>query len=140
MAAVKKTPVAKTKVTPTVEKEEVNLNEELELLRQEIQALKDSRGDTVPDNMDKITEDYAMKVKKYCDEAEKVELTIPFNESNPADDIFEVNISGYKWQIRRGEPTMVPKPIADVYNESYRDTIRATNRIKFDAKKPILSL
>lgn len=134
MAAIKKTPVAKTKVTPKVEKEDVNLSEELEALRQELEDIKARKGSEAPSDVHKMAEDFGMKVKRQCDEGEKVKLTIPFN-AHGEDEIVEINLSGYKWQIRRGEETTVPKAIADIWNESYRNTLAAERKITDKGKE-----
>ncbi len=145
MAAIEKKNTKLIKEDVIEEKEVLDnsneqLKEELKVLREELREMKRTIPEAPTTDVDRAVEDFAMKVKRQCELEVKVPLTIPFNEANPDDDIVEINISGYKWQIRRGEETMVPKSIAEAYNDSFRRTVAAARGLKFDTKNPVMIL
>lgn len=75
-------------------------------------------------------DDVARRTKEQMKTFDQVDIFIPLDPTNPADDIYPVNINGYTIQIPKGKPYKVPKPFYDVWLESYNASMRASGMIK----------
>ena len=138
MAAPRKT-IAKTKKVELVdiplEVEEIEEETEVE----EVKELK-----SVSNKLDNqnAPRKFAYSVKEQLEQEPKMKIFIPVDEMNPELTIAEINLSGYKYQIPRGEEYEVPKSIYEIWKESYEKTLRAERRIAEAGKmkEPIASL
>ena len=136
MAAPRKT-ITKTKKAEPVD---IPLDiEELEEVEEEAEERKPVSNIQEHKN---TAMDYAYKVKEQLEKEPKVKIFIPVDEMNPDLTIAEINLSGYKYQIPRGEEYEVPKSIYEIWKESYEKTLRAERRIAEAGKmkEPIASL
>lgn len=136
MAAPRKT-ITKTKKTEPVD---IPLDiEELEEVEEEVEERKPVSNKLENQNAPKK---FAYSVKEQLEKEPKVKIFIPVDEMNPELTIAEINLSGYKYQIPRGEEYEVPKSIYEIWKESYEKTLRAERRIAEAGKmkEPIASL
>ena len=136
MATARKT-ITKTKKTEPVD---IPLDiEELEEAEEEVEERKPVSNKLENQNAPKK---FAYSVKEQLEEETKVKIFIPVDEMNPELTIAEINLSGYKYQIPRGEEYEVPKSIYEIWKESYEKTLRAERRIAEAGKmkEPIASL
>ena len=136
MAAPRKT-ITKTKKAEPVD---IPLDiEELEEVEEEVEERKPVSNKLENQNAPKK---FAYSVKEQLEEETKVKIFIPVDEMNPELTIAEINLSGYKYQIPRGEEYEVPKSIYEIWKESYEKTLRAERRIAEAGKmkEPIASL
>ena len=136
MATARKT-VTKTK---KVEPVDIPLDiEELEEVEEEVEERKPVSNKLENQNAPKK---FAYSVKEQLEKEPKVKIFIPVDEMNPELTIAEINLSGYKYQIPRGEEYEVPKSIYEIWKESYEKTLRAERRIAEAGKmkEPIASL
>ena len=136
MAAPRKT-IAKSKKAEPVD---IPLDiEELEEVEEEVEERKPVSNKLENQNAPKK---FAYSVKEQLEKEPKVKIFIPVDEMNPELTIAEINLSGYKYQIPRGEEYEVPKSIYEIWKESYEKTLRAERRIAEAGKmkEPIASL
>ena len=136
MAAPRKT-ITKTKKAEPVD---IPLDiEEVEEVEEEVEERKPVSNKL--ENQNAPTK-FAYSVKEQLEEEPKVKIFIPVDEMNPELTIAEINLSGYKYQIPRGEEYEVPKSIYEIWKESYEKTLRAERRIAEAGKmkEPIASL
>lgn len=136
MATARKT-ITKTKKAEPVD---IPLDiEELEEVEEEVEERKPVSNKLENQNAPKK---FAYSVKEQLEKEPKVKIFIPVDEMNPELTIAEINLSGYKYQIPRGEEYEVPKSIYEIWKESYEKTLRAERRIAEAGKKkePIASL
>lgn len=136
MATARKT-ITKTKKAEPVD---IPLDiEELEEVEEEVEERKPVSNKLENQNAPKK---FAYSVKEQLEEETKVKIFIPVDEMNPELTIAEINLSGYKYQIPRGEEYEVPKSIYEIWKESYEKTLRAERRIAEAGKmkEPIASL
>ena len=136
MAAPRKT-ITKTKKAELVD---IPLDiEELEEIEEEVEERKPVSNKLENQNAPKK---FAYSVKEQLEKEPKVKIFIPVDEMNPELTIAEINLSGYKYQIPRGEEYEVPKSIYEIWKESYEKTLRAERRIAEAGKmkEPIASL
>ena len=140
MAAPRKT-ITKTKKTEPVD---IPLDiEELEEVEAEVEEEVEERR-PVSNKLENqnAPKKFAYSVKEQLEKEPKVKIFIPVDEMNPDLTIAEINLSGYKYQIPRGEEYEVPKSIYEIWKESYEKTLRAERRIAEAGKmkEPIASL
>jgi hypothetical protein len=136
MATARKT-ITKTKKAEPVD---IPLDiEELEEVEEEVEERKPVSNKLENQNAPKK---FAYSVKEQLEKEPKVKIFIPVDEMNPELTIAEINLSGYKYQIPRGEEYEVPKSIYEIWKESYEKTLRAERRIAEAGKmkEPIASL
>lgn len=136
MATARKT-ITKTKKAEPVD---IPLDiEELEEVEEEVEERKPVSNKLENQNAPKK---FAYSVKEQLEKEPKVKIFIPVDEMNPDLTIAEINLSGYKYQIPRGEEYEVPKSIYEIWKESYEKTLRAERRIAEAGKmkEPIASL
>ena len=136
MATARKT-ITKTKKAESVD---IPLDiEELEEVEEEVEERKPVSNKLDNQNAPKK---FAYSVKEQLEKEPKVKIFIPVDEMNPELTIAEINLSGYKYQIPRGEEYEVPKSIYEIWKESYEKTLRAERRIAEAGKmkEPIASL
>ena len=136
MATARKT-ITKTKKAEPVD---IPLDiEELEEVEEEVEERKPVSNNLENQNAPKK---FAYSVKEQLEKEPKVKIFIPVDEMNPELTIAEINLSGYKYQIPRGEEYEVPKSIYEIWKESYEKTLRAERRIAEAGKmkEPIASL
>lgn len=74
--------------------------------------------------------------KEYLDKQPKVSIMIPEDPLNP-DDVVPIGINGVIYAIPRGQMFEVPKPIADIWNNSYKETQKANQKIRKSMEKDI---
>ena len=140
MAAPRKT-ITKTKKTEPVD---IPLDiEELEEVEAEVEEEVEERR-PVSNKLENqnAPKKFAYSVKEQLEKEPKVKIFIPVDEMNPDLTIAEINLSGYKYQIPKGEEYEVPKSIYEIWKESYEKTLRAERRIAEAGKmkEPIASL
>ena len=113
--------------------------EEVEEVEEEVEERKPVSNKLENQNAPKK---FAYSVKEQLEKEPKVKIFIPVDEMNPELTIAEINLSGYKYQIPRGEEYEVPKSIYEIWKESYEKTLRAERRIAEAGKmkEPIASL
>ena len=142
MATARKT-IAKTKKVELVdiplEVEEIEEETEVEEVEEVAEGRKPVSNKLENQNAPKK---FAYSVKEQLEKEPKVKIFIPVDEMNPELTIAEINLSGYKYQIPRGEEYEVPKSIYEIWKESYEKTLRAERRIAEAGKmkEPIASL
>ena len=129
-------------ITKTKKAEPVDIPldiEELEEVEEEVEERKPVSNKLENQNAPKK---FAYSVKEQLEKEPKVKIFIPVDEMNPELTIAEINLSGYKYQIPRGEEYEVPKSIYEIWKESYEKTLRAERRIAEAGKmkEPIASL
>ena len=140
MATARKT-ITKTKKAEPVD---IPLDiEELEEIEEEVEEEVEERK-PVSNKLENqnAPKKFAYSVKEQLEKEPKVKIFIPIDEMNPELTIAEINLSGYKYQIPRGEEYEVPKSIYEIWKESYEKTLRAERRIAEAGKmkEPIASL
>ena len=133
---------ARKTITKTKKDEPVDIPldiEELEEVDEEVEERKPVSNKLENQNAPKK---FAYSVKEQLEKEPKVKIFIPVDEMNPELTIAEINLSGYKYQIPRGEEYEVPKSIYEIWKESYEKTLRAERRIAEAGKmkEPIASL
>ena len=133
---------ARKTITKTKKDEPVDIPldiEELEEVEEEVEERKPVSNKLENQNAPKK---FAYSVKEQLEKEPKVKIFIPVDEMNPELTIAEINLSGYKYQIPRGEEYEVPKSIYEIWKESYEKTLRAERRIAEAGKmkEPIASL
>ena len=136
MATARKT-ITKTKKAEPID---IPLDiEEVEEVEEEVEERKPVSNKLENQNAPKK---FAYSVKEQLEKEPKVKIFIPVDEMNPELTIAEINLSGYKYQIPRGEEYEVPKSIYEIWKESYEKTLRAERRIAEAGKmkEPIASL
>lgn len=75
--------------------------------------------------------------KAQLDEMPKATIYIPEDPLNP-DDVVPIGINGVVYAVPRGQEFQVPKPIADIWNESNKLTIAANRKIKISEKRDVV--
>lgn len=119
--------------------------EELELLKAEIrkdieedirkeveEKIKleaESKLDSIPINSEKELAKAEKTMKERLAEEEKVLIFVP-EDATGETQVVTVAINGVQYAIPRGKEFLVPKPIKEVWDRSYSETIKATRRIK----------
>ena len=115
---------------------------EIEALRAEIEKLN-AKIDASPEakkpvrnlSLDEIAKRTREDLKAYP----KVPIFIPFDQSNPHLKVFPIQLNGFTFNVPMGEQYDVPKPIADIWKQSYQADIKASGMMK-DGKDPIAEL
>lgn len=133
--------MAKT-LTRTKKAEVVEIPTEVEEI-EEVEEVEEVKPVAATKNDNQNTaKQFAYSVKAQLEKEKKVKIFIPVDERNPDLNIMEINLSGYKYQIPRGEEYEVPQSIYDIWKESYERTLRAERRISDAGKldKPIANL
>lgn len=75
-------------------------------------------------------------LRQQLDEFPKVPIEIPEDPNNP-DDVVPVGWNGIIYTIPRGQQFEVPKPIYDIWKDSYQKTKEVNKRIRESIKKEI---
>lgn len=129
-----KKPIAKTKKV-----ELIDVPVEVEEIEETVEERKPVS--TKVENQNAVR-GFAQKVKEQLEKEKKVNIFIPVDEMNPDLDIFEINLSGYKYQIPRGQEFQVPVSIYEIWKESYEKTLRAERKIAEigKMKEPVANL
>ena len=95
------------------------LNEKLEKfskLQSEIESSVSSIK--LPDLTEKELIDNSLKIKEQLDKMPKKHVRIPIDEKNKKDMFVPVTISGYTYQIQRGESVEVPEEVERILIEA----------------------
>lgn len=95
-----------------------------------------AKKETTEEQLEMLEQDYeqqarndeknAMQVLK---EMEQVALFIPNDPVNKADKMVPVGFNGVIWPVMRGKQVMVPKVIAEIWNDSYERTVAVEERM-----------
>lgn len=64
-------------------------------------------------------------------------IFVPEDQSNPEDKVVSVGVNGIIFSIPRGQPTSVPKAVAEVWNDSFLRTKEANARIDRSTREEI---
>ena len=138
MANIKKTPIKTTEAEPVEVEETISL-EEFEELRAELKKLRDKMNEApthIPETpeVDKFAErnfeQIALNTKADLEKAEKVNIIFPSDPTNPYDDIQYFNLNGMIYQFPKGEEVQVPRPLYEIWKDSYNRTKKGEARVK----------
>jgi len=77
-----------------------------------------------------------LSVKAQLDACDKVPIMIPYDPMNP-DDVVPIGLNGVIYAIPRGKEFMVPKPIYEIWKNSYMETVKANEKAKKLMEKEI---
>lgn len=127
--------IARTKTTSKAKP----VIEEVEVVEVEEEVVEEMTVAKAKKTLQNQVEKFAYKVKEQCDNAPKKSIFIPTDDRNPDIDSLEINLSGYRYFIPRGVECEVPKPIYDIWKESYEKTLAAERKI-VRAKDPVANL
>lgn len=84
----------------------------------EIAKQAESLEKKLPEITDKMLTESSLKVKEQLDKMPKKHVRIPIDERNPKDLVVPVTISGYTYQIKRGESVEVPEEVERILIEA----------------------
>lgn len=100
---------------------ELKIDSKLEELKNR-EAELDKKIESIEVKLPEITEAELIKnslsVKEQLDKMPKKSVRIPINEQNPKDLVVPVTISGYTFQIKRGESVEVPEEVERILIEA----------------------
>lgn len=115
----------------TTKKETVELKDNNEQLNIESTETVEKEVEKVADNAqsEKVLRKEELSMKQKLEAEEQVSLLIPYDSLNP-DDVVPIGLNGVVYLIPRGKEFMVPKPIADIWNYSYKKTLEAENKAR----------
>lgn len=123
-----KTAVEETENTTAVDEKLKLIDEKLKELDEKSKELEEKTAaydkkvaeveSKLPALTDKELVESAKKVGEELSKMEKVHIRIPKDEKNPKDRFVPVTISGYTFQIERGESVEVPKEVERILIEA----------------------
>lgn len=92
--------------------------EELKAKEEEINKQIESIEVKLPEITEAELIKNSLSVKEQLDKMPKKSVRIPINEQNPKDLVVPVTISGYTYQIKRGESVEVPEEVERILIEA----------------------
>lgn len=93
-----------------------------------VEAVDEKNGEKQVRQMEKST----LQQLKEC---KQVPIHVPNDPMNDDDNVVVVGINGVFWPIKRGEEVMVPEPVYQVYQDSYKRTREVEKRMNSTDKE-----
>jgi hypothetical protein len=145
MTAIKRTATTKAKVEPKEKAEPVEVEEtislaEFEKLRAELSKLRDEMNERpafIPatPEVDKYAErnfeKIALDAKEYIKTCETVHIILPTDPLNPYDNYQYIMLNGMTFTFKKGEEIDMPRPLYEIWKNSYDQTRKAEARVTF---------